>query len=149
MFHTVPVKGTEAPDTQARNLTPLTSSHSLALIGHKAYQFYHFNICTFLHVCHYYLILRMAFSLSTANWHLPSTSTRIKSCAAAATDLQYPWKEFRVDSRNEVLCAWEKIGRTGLQIHIFRRSWFWVQFLYLLISRKTLKLCMVMTVFQG
>ena len=40
--------------------------------------------------CHYYLILRMAFSLSTANWHLPSTSTRIKSCAAAATDLQYP-----------------------------------------------------------
>ena len=57
MFHTILVKGTEAhSDTQARNLTPLTS-HSLALIGHKAYQFYHFNICTFLHVCHYYLIL--------------------------------------------------------------------------------------------
>ena len=98
--------------------------------------------------CHHYLILRMAFSLSTTNWHLPSTSTRIKSCAAAATDLQYPWKEFKVESRNEALCAWEKIGRTGLQIHIFRRSWFWVQFLYFLISRKALKLFMVMTVFQ-
>ena len=57
MFHTILVKGTEAhSDTQARNLTPLSSSHSLALIGYKVYQFYHFNICTFQHVCHYYLI---------------------------------------------------------------------------------------------
>ena len=36
------------------------------------------------------------FSLSTKNWHLPwalpSTSTRIKSCAAAAVDFQYPLK---------------------------------------------------------
>ena len=31
--------------------------------------------------------------LSTINWNLPSTSTRIKSCAAAAAYLQYPLKE--------------------------------------------------------
>ena len=41
--------------------------------------------------------------LSTINWHLPSTSTRIKSCAAADADFQHLWKEFRVESRNETL----------------------------------------------
>ena len=29
---------------------------------------------------------------TTTNGHLPSTSTRIKSCAAAAADLQHPLK---------------------------------------------------------
>ena len=32
------------------------------------------------------------FLLSTANWHLPSTSTRIKSWAAAAAGFQHPLK---------------------------------------------------------
>ena len=32
-------------------------------------------------------------------------SIRIKSCAAVATDLQHPLKEFRVESGNEALCA--------------------------------------------
>jgi len=36
---------------------------------------------------------------------LPSTSARIKSCAAAAADLYHSLKEFRVESRNEALCA--------------------------------------------
>jgi len=36
---------------------------------------------------------------------LPSTSTRIKSCAAAAADLQHPLKEPRMESRNEALSA--------------------------------------------
>ena len=30
--------------------------------------------------------------LSTTNWHLPSTSARIKSGATAAADLQHPLK---------------------------------------------------------
>ena len=28
----------------------------------------------------------------TCHWHLPSTSTRIKSCATAAADFQHPVK---------------------------------------------------------
>jgi len=36
---------------------------------------------------------------------LPSTSTRIKSCVAAAANLQHPLKEFRVESRNEAFCV--------------------------------------------
>lgn len=31
-------------------------------------------------------------SLSTTNWHLTATSTRNKSSAAAAADIQYPLK---------------------------------------------------------
>ena len=31
-----------------------------------------------------------------------------------------PWREFRVESRNEALCALGKTGRTGFQIDIFR-----------------------------
>ena len=30
--------------------------------------------------------------LSITNWHLPSTSARIESCAAATVDLQHPGK---------------------------------------------------------
>ena len=30
--------------------------------------------------------------IGTFHWYLPSTSTRIKSCAAAAADFQYPLK---------------------------------------------------------
>ena len=41
---------------------------------------------------------------------LPSTSTRIKSCAATAADLQQPLKKFMVESRNEALCASRKLA---------------------------------------
>lgn len=48
-------------------------------------------------------------SLSTKNGTchgcLPSASTRIKSCAAVATDLQHALEEFKVESRREALCA--------------------------------------------
>ena len=58
-----------------------------------------------------------------------------------------PWKEFRVESRNEVLCAQWKTGKTGLQIvRYFQKLILWAQFLYLLISRKALKSFMVTTV---
>ena len=45
-------------------------------------------------------------------WHLQS-NTRIKWCAAAG-GFQHPWKEFRVENRNEALCTQGKFGRTGL-----------------------------------
>ena len=43
--------------------------------------------------------------LPTTNWHLPSTSTSIKSCATA--DFQHPLKEIKVESRNEDSVLWE------------------------------------------
>ena len=57
---------------------------------------------------------------------LSSTSTRIKWCAAAAaSDLQHPLKEFRVESRSGALCDPGKLA-----VHAFRyldipRSWFY------------------------
>ena len=65
-------------------------------------------------------------AMSATDWHLPwalpSTSRRIKSCAAAAADLQQPNKEFRVESRNKALCAQGKTGRTGLQTVRYARE---------------------------
>ena len=43
--------------------------------------------------------------MGACHGHLPSTCTRIKSCAAAAANLQYPLKEFGAESRNEALSA--------------------------------------------
>ena len=82
--------------------------------------------------------------LSPTNWHLPSTSTRIKLWAA---DLQFPLKGVpRMKSTDEALCALEKTGRTGLQIiRYFQGTILWAQFLYLLIHRKVLKSFMVMS----
>ena len=48
--------------------------------------------------------------MSTTNWHLPSISTRIKSCAAATADLRHSPKELRMESRNEALCALAKLS---------------------------------------
>ena len=54
--------------------------------------------------------------------------------------------EFRVENRNEALCALGKTGRTGLQIvRYFQELILWTQFLCRLTSRKTLK-SMVITV---
>ena len=55
---------------------------------------------------------------------LPSASTRIKSYAAAAADLQHLLKEFRVESRNQALCTQGKTGSTGLQIDILRSRFY-------------------------
>ena len=77
-------------------------------------------------------------------WHLPSTSTRIKSCVAAAADFQHPLKGVQVESKNEALCALGKTGRTRLQIvRYFQEPILWAQFLYLFISGKVLKSFMV------
>ena len=57
-----------------------------------------------------------------------------------------PWKQFRVESRDEALCALGKTGRTGLQIvRYFQELILWAQFFYLPISRKALKSFMVTT----
>ena len=50
-----------------------------------------------------------------------------------------PWKEFRMEIRNEALGALAKTGRTGLQTVIFRRRFYEPNFLHHLISRKILK----------
>ena len=49
--------------------------------------------------------------LSNTNWQVPSTSARIKSCAAAAADFQYPPERssgWRAEMRHPVL--WEKLA---------------------------------------
>ena len=61
--------------------------------------------------------------IGTCHGCLPSTSTRIKSCAAAAAALQHPLKKSRVESRREALCAPESC-RTGLQRDVLR-GWFY------------------------
>ena len=54
------------------------------------------------------------------------------------------WKEFRMEIRNEALCALGKTSRTGLQIlRYFQEVILWAWFLHLLIPRKVLKCFMV------
>ena len=64
-------------------------------------------------------------TVSVTTWQVPSTSTRIKSCASVAADFHNLQKEFRVESINEVLCAPGKNWQDRLsQLDIFR-SWFY------------------------
>ena len=54
------------------------------------------------------------------NWHLPSTSTRTKSGAIAAADLQPPLKRAQGGEEKWALGS-GKTGRTGLQrVRYFR-----------------------------
>ena len=58
-----------------------------------------------------------------------------------------PLKEFREESRNEVLCSQGKTSSTGPQIVRWSQELIlWAQFLYLLISRKALKSSMLTNV---
>ena len=50
--------------------------------------------------------------MATGDWYLPSSFTRIKSWAAAADDIQTPWKDLSVEINSEALCS-EKTSRTG------------------------------------
>ena len=84
--------------------------------------------------------------MSPANWHLPSTSTRVKSCAAVAADLQHPLKRFQGGEQNwGTLCSGENWQNRSVDRY-FQELILWVQFLYLLISRNALKFFMVMTI---
>ena len=79
--------------------------------------------------------------MPSKNCPSPFASIRIKSLATAVADLHHTLKEFRVEIRNEALCALGKNGRTGLQIvrYFFRRRFYKPKFLRLLICRKALK----------
>ena len=48
--------------------------------------------------------------LSTTNWHLPSTSSRIKSGAATAADLQHPLKGVQGGDQEWDTVLWEKLA---------------------------------------
>ena len=48
--------------------------------------------------------------MSPTSCHVPSISTRVKSGAATAADLQRPLKEFRVEIRNAASVLWEKLA---------------------------------------
>ena len=76
------------------------------------------------------------FVMSTANWHLPSIFTGIKSCAAAVADFQHPMKGIQGGEQKwGTLCSGGETGRTGLQIiRYFQELILWAQFLYLPIS---------------
>ena len=81
-------------------------------------------------------------SVPTKNWHLPSPSTRIKSWAAAAADLQHPVKGVKSGGQ-ELSTFWRKTGRLGLQMVRYFQEILWAQFLHLFISRKAIKLLTV------
>ena len=62
--------------------------------------------------------------ICTCHGHLPSTSIRVKSRAAAAADPQQALKEFRVESKNATFCALEK--QAG---QVFRQIFFGADFM--------------------
>ena len=85
--------------------------------------------------------------LSDTNWHVASTSTRIKPCAATATDFQHPLR--RVQGREQKwgpLCCggWDNWQNRSSDRY-FQEPILWAQFSYLLISRKALISFMVTT----
>ena len=59
--------------------------------------------------------------MSATYWHLPSTATGIKPCAAAAADLQHPPKTVQGGEQDSAL--W-KTDRTCLQVDIFRSQFY-------------------------
>ena len=96
------------------------------------------------------LVLPLSAKIGTCHRGLLSTSTRIKPWAAAAADLQHSLKEFRVESRNQALCAPENWQDGSLDSQIFSGADFMSPVLIrkyrYKISRKTLKSFMVIIV---
>ena len=81
--------------------------------------------------------------LPATNWHLPSASTRIKSCAAIGADFQPLLK-------GGTLCSGQGGGgeddwQNWSSERDFQEAILWAQYLYLLKSRKALKSFMVTT----
>ena len=84
------------------------------------------------------------FIVSTANWHLhrylPSTYSRIKSCAALVADFQHflKWVQGGGQKRHSVFGG-HGAGRADLQIVVyFQELVLWARFLHLLKFRKAL-----------
>ena len=67
--------------------------------------------------------------IDTCHWDLPSTSTKIKSCAGTAADFQHSLQGFQGGEQKwGTLCS-EKPSRTGLQIVWHSQELvLWVQF---------------------
>ena len=83
--------------------------------------------------------------MSTTNWHLPSTTTRIKPCTAAADDFQHLLKEVQ-DGEQKWGILWAKTRRMGLQIsRYFQEPILWGRFFYLFMPRKAPTFLIVMT----
>ena len=60
--------------------------------------------------------------LPVGGWHVPSASTRIESCAAAAAALQHPPKASRVKIQSGALCELGKLAQQVFrQLDVFRR----------------------------
>ena len=73
--------------------------------------------------------------LQIGTCHLPLHG--LSQMALQVLTFNTPWKEFRVEIRNEALGALRKTGGTGLQrVRYFQELILWAQFLHLLISRK-------------
>ena len=84
-------------------------------------------------------------TLNGPNWHLRYASSRTRSTANAATDLQHTLTGVQGGNQNRDTLCTGKNSRTGLQIDTFRRRFYAPQFLHLLISRKALKSLTVST----
>ena len=84
--------------------------------------------------------VQLVFTMWTGDWHLPFASTWIESWVKWLLTLNTPWKssEWRSGVRHPVL--WEKWQNRSSARYF---QILWVQFLYLLVSRKALKSFMV------
>ena len=83
-------------------------------------------------------------ALPTENWHLPSTSTKIKSWPLQLLTFNSPEKNsgWKSGKRHSVL--WEKMAEQAfIWLDLFRRRFYESQFLHLLIPRETLTSLMV------
>ena len=85
--------------------------------------------------------------IGICHWHLPSTSITIKSCAVSAADLQHPLKGVQGGEQKWGTVLREKLAELSLQlVRYFHELILWAQFLFLFISRKTLKSSMWTTI---
>ena len=67
-------------------------------------------------------------NLPTRYWHLPSTSTKIKSWPLQLLTFNISWKEFWVEIRNEALCALEQLTeQTFKYLKYFQEEILWAQ----------------------
>ena len=84
---------------------------------------------------------RSGIAVPTTDWHLPSTSTKMKIMSCWSCWPSTPPEKssgWRAEMRHSVLRG--KAGRTALQIvRYFQEMILWAQFLHLFVSRKALK----------
>ena len=84
-------------------------------------------------------------ALPSRNWHLPSTSTKIKSWPLQLLTFNTPERSSGLKSGMRHSVLWEKMGRAGLQILRFfsGEDFYESQFLHLRLPRGTLTSLMV------